>query len=212
MGVARGDSSDGAGAAGKRCRPAGSVTLASSSKGRLYQLSPGRKKPLWGCAYDTGRQFKLTYPDEGQFAFPPPALRVTGRIAAFAWDDWDKVVTHVRIIDLRYGYDRDPPNPGTPTLAGPSDFYVKVGSMALGADNALVWIACPENPDNGNPTALRRPGCVHSGRRDSVWAVRAAGGPKVRLDRARTIDPSSLTRRGARYCWRHAGKRRCKRV
>jgi hypothetical protein len=188
------------------------VTLASSPHARLYQRSPGRHKALWGCAYSSGRQFRLTDPDDGDFAFPPPALRVTARIAAFAWDDWDNVETHVRTVDLRYGFDRDPPNPGTPTFAGRSDFYVKVGSMALGADNALVWITCPENPDNGNPTASRRPGCAHSGRRDTVWAVSATGGPKVRLDRGRTIDPSSLTRRGSRYCWRHAGKRRCKRV
>jgi hypothetical protein len=196
----------------KRCRPPGSVTLASSRQGRLFQLAPGRKQPLYWCAYSSGREIRLIDPFDGTYAFPPPALRVTGHLAAYAWDDWENIETYVRTVDLRYGYGRSAPNRGTPTLAGSGGGYVKVGNIQLGKSATVVWITCPENPDKGNPTASLQPSCDHPGRRDSVWAVRSDGKPKFRLDRGRTIDPTSLTRHGKRYCWRHGAHERCKRV
>jgi hypothetical protein len=198
----------------KPCNPAGSVTLARSTKARAYQLRPGRKQALYGCAYATGKRYALAQPNfDGSYAFPPPALKVTGPVVAFAWDDHEDITTWVSVVDVRHDpLQRVSPNSAAPVQAGPQFTYVKVGSLQLGRSGTVVWIACPEDPDKGNPTASQRPGCLHPGRRDTVWALRHDKRPKLRLDRGRSIDPSSLTRRGTRYCWLHRGRKRCKRV
>jgi hypothetical protein len=198
----------------KRCNPAGSVTLAQSRQARAYQLRPGRKQTLYGCAYSTGRPYALAAPGfDGAYAFPPPAIKVTGPVVAFAWDDHEDVTTYVSVVDVRHDpIERVSPNSAAPAEGGGHFTYVKVGSLQLGASGTVVWVACPEDPDKGNPTASPRPGCRHPGRRDTVWALRHDRRPKVRLDRGRSIDPSSLTRRGTRYCWIRGGRRRCKRV
>jgi hypothetical protein len=198
----------------ERCDPAGSVTLAKSRKARAYQRRPGRKQTLYGCAYSTGRSYALAEPNvDGTYAFPPPAIKVTGPVVGFAWDDHEDITTYVSVIDVRHDpIERVSPNSAAPAEGGGHFVYVKVGSLQLGASGTVVWIACPEDPHKGNPTASQRPGCRHPGRRDTVWALRHDKRPKLRLDRGRSIDPSSLTRRGTRYCWIHGGRKRCKRV
>jgi hypothetical protein len=216
LGAPAGEGSSGnAAAAYKRCRPLGSVTVASSARARVYQLSPGRKKTLWGCAYSVGREFRLADPNEGAYAFPSPAVRVTGPIVAFAWDDQEGDATWVSVVDIRHNpLERVSPNSGAPAKAGGGAGYVKVGSLQLGASGTVAWISCPEDPDKGNPTASQHPGCEHPGRRDSVWVLPHDAQPraKVRLARGRSIDPSSLDREGRRYCWRQGGHARCERL
>jgi hypothetical protein len=217
LGAAAGEGSSGkhATAAYKRCRPPASITVASSAKARAYQLSPGRKKTLWGCAYAVGREFRLADPNEGAYAFPPPAVRVTGPVVAFAWDDQEGDTTWVSVVDIRHNpLERVSSNSGAPVKAGGGAGYVKVGTLQLGASGTVAWVSCPEDPNKGNPTASQRPGCEHPGRRDSVWVLPhdAQPGAKVRLARARSIDPSSLDRKDRRYCWRQGGHARCKRL
>src|SRR3954466_1365878 len=87
----------------KRCNPTGSVTLAGSRQARAYQRRPGRKQTLYGCAYSTGRSYALAEPNvDGTYAFPPPAIKVTGPVVAFAWDDHEDVTTYVSVLDIRH--------------------------------------------------------------------------------------------------------------
>jgi hypothetical protein len=210
--VGEGSSGGTATAAYKRCRPPGSVTLAGSPKARVYRLSPGRKKTLWGCAYSVGREFRLADPDDGAYAFGPPAVRVTGPVVAFAWNDREGITTWVSVVNLRHSpFARVSPNSGAPARGGAGSGYAKVGSVQLGTSGTAAWISCPKS--EANPTASQR-GCAQPGRRDTVWVLPHDAKPraKVRLARSRSIDPSSLVRDGEAYCWRQAGHMRCKRL
>jgi hypothetical protein len=177
-------------------------------------IAAGKERAIYGCVHSIGRAHVLEDPfHERNFVFDPPAIQVRGTLVAYAVDNHGRAQTFIDAYDLRF----DPesgrsPAKGVPQRAGRSFGYVKVGSLSLTKRGSIAWIACPEDPDDGNPVANQRPGCVRPGRRDAVWVLPHDATKKVLLDRGRSIDPRSMTRRGLRFCWRRGGGLRCRRV
>lgn len=198
----------------KRCARAGSVTLAISRKARVYKRQPGRERAIYGCLRGTGRTWLIEDAFHSRnFVFPPPAIKLVGTVVGYAVDSHGKDRTFIDVIDLRHDpLDHVSPNKGVGEPAGARFGFVKVGSLSLARSGSVAWISCPEDPNVGDPEAEQRPGCVHPGRRDSVWILPHADESKTLVDKGRSIDPRSIIRRGRRFCWRRAGAERCRRV
>jgi hypothetical protein len=169
---------------------------------------------VYGCLRSSGRTWLIEDAFHARnFVFSPPAIELAGPVVGYAVDSHGRDQTFIEVIDLRHDpLDHVSPNKGVAQPAGGRFGFVKVGSLSLARSGSVAWISCPEDPDVGNPEAEQRPGCVRSGKLDSVWALPHADESKTLLDRGRSIDPRSITRRGRRFCWRRAGEQRCKRV
>ena len=189
-------------------------TLVENSHVRVYSVpsSAGvhRKFDVVACAKDTGKRISLDVPEENRYAFLPPAIGLKGSVVGHAIQSYCGVQgdcsTSVQAHDMRFaGTQRDLLNGGP---AGPPRHrLVKVGSLRVTSTGTLIWITCPESARRAGIKGSRRPNCVRAGDRDSVYRLLKTG-PVKRLDRGRSIDPSSLRLHGNRASWKHGDKLR----
>jgi hypothetical protein len=195
------------------CEPDGSVTLASSSAARVYQVERRRGDHAtlytYGCLRSSGSPVLLASDAEPAALFPRPAISLTGPYAGYAVDtDTDPSapggrMTYVEVDDLR------PQEPGFEVAglvvsAGPRS-VARVGSLKVSRSGSVAWIACPA-PSDGPLTADPHGSCARRGAYDRVYraTLDRHGNPRVALlDKGRSIDPRSLRRVRSSVAWRH---------
>jgi hypothetical protein len=197
-----------------KCAGGHTRTLVENSHVRVYTVpsSAGvhRKFDVVACAKETGKRISLDVPEENDYAFLPPAIGLRGSVVGHAEQSYCGVQgdcsTSVQAHDMRYaGTKRDLLNGGP---AGPAGHrLVKVGSLRVTSSGALIWITCPESARRAGIRGSQKPNCVRAGATDSVYRYLRRGLLK-RLDRGRTIDPSSLRLHGNRASWKHGDERR----
>ena len=191
------------------CVRAGSVTVASNSKIRVFkrrrETRPRgtRVESTYACLRSTGKTIRLDRPrgDEG-YSYPPPALAVRGTQIAYAIDMVGDPVaggdsTEVQVRDFGSA-------PSRPLrLRQYSD--ERVGSVRVSTRGGVTWIACQ---DDGLYEGTPRPGCVRAGARDSVYKRDSSADHAVELDHGRSIDPRSLRLQAGTITWTSGGRTR----
>lgn len=156
----------------------------------------------------------ITIATTGEKIFSPPVLQIRGNLVAFATylDDaeMDMESVEIRLIDL------DDHNQDTVLRRVEAGGIIKIASLRLTADGTVAWIDCtsdryPPQLRNGRGTQ-----CYRSGRLALVYKAARVGSDPIlratRLDRGRTITPSSLRLDGRTLSWRKAGRRRTDRL
>jgi hypothetical protein len=198
-----------------QCAGGHTRTLVENSQVRVYSVPSSaavrRKFDVVACAKETGKRISLDVPEESDYAFLPPAIDLRGSVVGHAEQSYCGVqgdcATSVQAHDMRFaGTRRDLLNGGP---AGPAGHrLVKVGSLRVARSGALIWITCPESARRAGITGSREPNCIRPGAKDSVYAYLTRKSPLKRLDRGRSIDPSSLRLHGNRASWKHGDTRK----
>jgi hypothetical protein len=193
-------------AASSKCAAPHSTTVLQNSKVRVFK-HPTRGAPrgfdLYACRRSTGETIPLGDASSGDYPFLPPAMDLTGPLLAWSDEECDRDACEsgAFAIDMRHPSEARGFVNGT--VASPkAPLLVKVGSLRVTGNGTLVWIACPER-NRKKLRGSRAPNCVHPGDRDSVYMNPADKRPIKRLDRGKSIDPSSLRMSGHRVRWRH---------
>jgi hypothetical protein len=196
-------------AASSKCAARRSTTLIQNTKVRVFKQPTRdgvRGFDVYACRKTTGETLILGDSSRDDYPFLPPAMDLTGPVIGYADEQCNEEVceTGVLAIDMRHPHDAAGflnGSVGSPT----SPRLVKVGSLRVTGGGTLVWIACPER-HRRKLTGSRAPNCNDRGDRDSVYVNPPDKRPIKRLDRGKTIDPSSLRMTGHRVRWRHGDR------
>jgi hypothetical protein len=192
-------------AAASKCASRHSTTILQNSKVRVFK-QPTRNGvrgfDVYACHKASGEALILGDSFIGDYPFLPPAIALAGPVIGYADElcDEESCDTSVSAIDMRHPHDYRGNLNGS--YGGPpGQRLVKVGSLRVTRKGSLIWIACPEKR-HSRLTGSRRPNCVRAGARDAVYRSLSRG-ELERLDRGKTIDPSSLRLTRHRASWRH---------
>ena len=192
-----------------RCAVRGSTTLRENGQVRVYRVPEHGKQrdfEVFACSKASGEGTPLGAIAAGDYPFLGPVIDLNGPVIGYATQECDREFcgTSIAATDMRH------PNDVHGFLNGsygaPRPHLVKVGSLQVARGGKLMWISCPQTR-RSEVDGLSEPSCVRAGHRDTVW-LRAKGEPFQRLDRGRTIDPSSLRLEHGRISWIHGRHRR----
>jgi hypothetical protein len=198
-------------ASSSRCAAHGSTTLRENSQVRVFRLPAHGKRrnfDVFACSKATGAGTVLGNVGAGVYPFLGPAIALNGPVVGNAKEqcDSDFCATSIAATDM------SDPHPTQSNLNGsygaPKPHHlVKIGSVRVAKSGTLIWIACPHTK-RSKVDGSSEPSCTRPGHRDTVW-LHVQGGPQFRrLDRGRTIDPSSLRLEHGRLSWIHGHHRR----
>jgi hypothetical protein len=194
-------------AAGARCHPAGSRTVAANSHVVVYEIRGTRGgMSAYGCPLPAGADMSLVQSDYGDRAFGDATFALAGPTVGWADDllveNSEVKEYQTRVYAARY-YPRGTNDHfrGWQLLARPLAGRGKrswVGSVTVWRDGSLAWISCPR-------TSATR--CRSIGANASVY-VRPRHGHRRRVAHGRAIAPWSVRHRGDRVTWVQRGERR----
>jgi hypothetical protein len=197
-------------ASSSRCAVRGSTTLLENSQVRVFRLPEHGKRrnfEVFACSKASGQGIVIGNVRDGVYPFLGRAIDLAGPVVGNAVEqcDSDFCATSIVATDMR------DPHPSEGNLNGsygaPKPHHlVKVGSLRVARDGTLMWIACP-HAKRSKVDGSSEPSCARPGRRDTVWLRPPEGRPFKRLDRGRTIDPSSLRLKHGRISWIHGRHR-----
>ena len=154
------------------------------------------------CDLGMGNPIAIDSPPDGSFAFRPPAMALAAHTLGYSVETLDNdsnAYTVVWVVDVRK--DRGLAQPQRRRVETDS----KVGSLVVRPRGAVAWITCRTAAES---TGKFRRACSRPGAFDRVYRWPAGRKRPELLDRGRTIDPSSLRRRGGVISWRRGGRTR----
>ena len=158
------------------------------------------------CDLGMGNPLAIDSPPDGSFAFRPPAMALAAHKLGYSVETLDNdsnAYTTVEVVDVRKPVGLDQPEARRVVTDS------KVGSLVVRPRGAVAWITCSAAPES---TGKFRRACSRPGAFDRVYRWPAGRKTPELLDRGRTIDPSSLRRRGGVISWRHGGRIRSARL
>jgi hypothetical protein len=186
--------------------------LRESAEVRVFTLPEkhGKRRDfeVFACSKASGVGTPLGSVANGVYPFLGPAIDLTGPVIGYAIQQCDSefCATSIAATDMRHPHDYRGSLNGSYGAPKPHHL-VKVGSVRVARNGTLIWIACPQTK-RSKVDGSAEPSCARAGHHDTVWLRPPKGEPFKRLDRGRTIDPTSLRLKHGRISWVHGRHRR----
>lgn len=173
------------------CRPAGSKTIVTNARARVFKY----RRLVYGCLYRRNVAVRLTSDDGyGTDFLRPPKPQLAGRFVAYTYY-WEGSVEGtgqaVRVTDLRTGATNLTDFEFEENDKVPTD--VKVVKLVVTPTGWVAWSWLATYDKRGQVPEIRR---LRAGRSDIGLTAKP-------LDSGPDVDPASLDRDGTTISWTH---------
>jgi hypothetical protein len=173
-----------------KCDPHGSSTLAAGPKARVYAVD----KTVYGCAYSTGKAWRLGNSSSCEGSALIEAVHVAGVLAGYGAERCGIDFGTASVI-VRRVTDGKPLVDEAATLAETgAESYQVVDSLVLKADGSVAWIGVGSS-------------IISQGKR-AIEVRRVERGNETLLDSGAAIHSESLRLRGSMLTWKHGRQTR----